>query len=80
MRKINDFWTSLILCTALSGGKIVTDVGSKFTGGLPHHLEQPLRSRVWAYCDTSATRTTQIASDDLFLPQTTGDLPRSLLE
>ena len=67
---------------ALSGGKVVTDVGSKFTGGLPHHMEQPLRARVWGYGDSVSSRKGphQGQGDQLFTGCSIGDMPITLLE
>lgn len=64
----------------MSGHKIVTDVGSKFTGGLPHYMEQPLRSRVWAYSDSTSSRRSTQQGEELFVPSKTGDVSMPLLE
>ncbi|XP_052270596.1 minichromosome maintenance domain-containing protein 2-like isoform X3 [Dreissena polymorpha] len=69
------------LQSALSGSKVVTDVGSKFTGGLPHHLEHALRGRVWAFGDSSPSkRAVADTKDAIFRSCQTGDIPITLLE
>ena len=57
-----------------------TDVSSKFTGGLPQHLEQTLGSRVWGYVDPTFCKKTAQQTDDVFIASNTGDVPKTLLE
>lgn len=65
---------------ALTGGKIVTDVGPKFTGGLPHHIEQNLGSRVWGYSGPSGPKKQVSDDSDVFVGANTGEVSKSLLE
>lgn len=65
---------------ALTGGKVVTDVAPKFTGGLPHHMEQNLGSRVWGYSGPSGSKKQVSDDSDVFVGANTGGVCKSLLE
>jgi hypothetical protein len=65
---------------ALSGGKIVTDVAPKYTGSLPHHIEQRLKSRIWGYSNPTLSRKQSPKDSDVFVGACTGDIPKTLLE
>ncbi|KAL4230479.1 Minichromosome maintenance domain-containing protein 2 [Mactra antiquata] len=72
--------TRLQLQSALSGGKIVTDIGPKYTGGLPQHLEQPLKGQVWGYIDDIYCKKKQVRDEEEFIPGSCADVPKSFLD
>ena len=72
--------TSVVCFTALSGGKVITDVAPKYTRGLPHHIEQRLKSRIWGYRDPLLSRKQTSKDNEVFVGACTGDIPKTLLE
>lgn len=67
------------LSSVLSKGKIITDVTSKYTDGLPHQIEQDLRCKLWGLSDPTSQKKVAI-NDELFVTAETGNMSKTMLE
>lgn len=65
--------------SVLSKGKIITDVTSKYTDGLPHQIEQDLRCKLWGLSDPTQHKKTAV-SEELFVTAETGNMSKTMLD
>ncbi|KAL3879128.1 hypothetical protein ACJMK2_031439, partial [Sinanodonta woodiana] len=64
----------------LVDGKMSTDVGSRFTRGMPQQREQPLGCKVWAYMNTTSTKKPQHFENFIMAICDTGDVLKGFLD
>lgn len=76
---LNSFSDKYFLPAALDTGRVVIDVSSKFSQGLPQQHSSPLRCHVWAYSDPATQKSSQ-CKDELFITGDTGELSKAMLE
>ncbi|KAK3100681.1 hypothetical protein FSP39_023735 [Pinctada imbricata] len=67
------------LKSVLNSGKISVDLASKFTDGLPHTMEIPNHSQIWAYTEPNPQGKSQ-HSDDVFTGCDSGEISKVLLD
>ncbi|KAJ8297583.1 hypothetical protein KUTeg_024114 [Tegillarca granosa] len=66
-----------ILQTVLGNNKILIDIGSKYTGGLPQQLDVQLQCNVWSYTNPTSQNKKPVAVDDVFTGCKTGDISKT---
>ncbi|XP_064608316.1 minichromosome maintenance domain-containing protein 2-like [Liolophura sinensis] len=71
--------TKDIIKATLDTGRVVIDVSSKFSQGLPQQHSSPLRCHVWAYSDPATQKPSQY-KDELFITGDTGELSKAMLD